>query len=64
MTYSTSQKLAAEGLGTAVLLAVVVGCGVMGETLAAGNAGVALLGITVATGPGSYVLIDSSFTVA
>jgi glycerol uptake facilitator-like aquaporin len=51
------QRLAAEALGTALLLAVVVGSGVMGERLAGGNAAVALLGNTLATGAALVVLI-------
>lgn len=47
----------AEFIGTAFLLAIVAGSGVMGETLAAGNAAVALLGNSIATGAGLYVLI-------
>ena len=57
MTFSTAQRLGAEALGTAFLLAIVVGSGVMGETLAGGNTAIALLGNTVATGAGLYVLI-------
>ena len=49
--------VAAEFLGTAVLLMVVVGSGIMGESLAGGNAAVALLGNSIATGAGLYVLI-------
>lgn len=55
--FSTSQKLAAEALGTALLIAIVVGSGIMGETLAGGNVAIALLGNTVATGSGLAVLI-------
>lgn len=47
----------AEFLGTAILLAIVTGSGLMGETLGAGNAAVALLGNSIATGAGLYVLI-------
>lgn len=47
----------AEFMGTALLLVIVAGSGVMGETLAAGNAAVALLGNSIATGAGLYVLI-------
>lgn len=47
----------AEALGTALLLAVVVGSGVMAERLSAGNMAVALLANAVATGAGLYVLI-------
>lgn len=52
-----SRRLAAEALGTAFLLAIVVGSGIMGEQLAAGNAGLALLANSLATGAGLYVLI-------
>jgi glycerol uptake facilitator-like aquaporin len=47
----------AEFIGTALLLAIVAGSGLMGETLGAGNAAVALLGNSIATGAGLYVLI-------
>jgi len=46
-----------EFLGTALLLAIVAGSGLMGESLAAGNAAVALLGNSIATGAGLYALI-------
>jgi glycerol uptake facilitator-like aquaporin len=51
------RKLAAEFLGTSSLLMVVVGSGIMGERLAAGNVAVALLANALATGAGLYVLI-------
>jgi glycerol uptake facilitator-like aquaporin len=51
------RRLAAEALGTALLLAVVVGSGIMGERLAGGNVAIALLGNTLATGAGLVVLI-------
>jgi glycerol uptake facilitator-like aquaporin len=51
------RRLAAEALGTALLLAVVVGSGIMGERLAGGNAAIALLANTLATGTGLVVLI-------
>lgn len=54
---SPYRKLAAEFLGTAGLLAIVVGSGIMGERLAGGNAGIALLGNSIATGAGLVVLI-------
>ena len=57
MRYSVSQKLAAELLGTALLLAVVVGSGIMGDSLSNGNDAVALLGNTIATGAGLVILI-------
>jgi len=53
-----SRKLIAEGLGTALLLAVVVGSGVMAERLAGGNVALALLANTLATVSGLYVLIE------
>jgi len=46
-----------EFVGTALLLAIVAGSGLMGESLGAGNAAVALLGNSIATGAGLYVLI-------
>ena len=52
-----SRRLAAEFLGTLLLLAVVVGSGTMGAQLAAGNAAVALLANAAATGAALYVLI-------
>lgn len=51
------RKLAAEGLGTALLVATVVGSGIMAENLAGGNAAIALLGNTVATAAILFVLI-------
>lgn len=52
------RKLLAEALGTALLLAVVVGSGVMAERLSGGNVGVALLANTLATVGALYVLIE------
>lgn len=52
-----SRALFAEFLGTLLLLAVVVGSGVMGERLAAGNTAIALIANSLATGCGLYVLI-------
>jgi glycerol uptake facilitator-like aquaporin len=51
------RRATAEALGTALLLAIVVGSGIMGEDLAAGNKAVALLANTMATGAGLFVLI-------
>ncbi len=53
----TTRRLAAEFLGTAFLLAAVVGSGIMAERLAGGNVAVALLANTVATGAALAVLI-------
>ena len=50
------RRLAAEGLGTALLLAVIVGSGIMGKAMAGGNDAIALLGNTVSTGAGLVVL--------
>ena len=52
-----ARRVVAEALGTALLLAVVVGSGIMAERLAAGNAAIALLANTLATGTGLAVLI-------
>ena len=57
MTYSTSQRLASEGIGTALLVATVVGSGIMGDSLAAGNSGIALLANAIATGAMLLVLV-------
>ncbi len=46
-----------EFIGTGLLLAIVTGSGMMGESLASGNNAVALLGNSIATGAGLYVLI-------
>jgi len=54
---SLPRRLVAEALGTALLLAIVIGSGVMGERLAGGNVAIALLGNTLATGAGLVVLI-------
>jgi glycerol uptake facilitator-like aquaporin len=51
------RRLFAEGLGTALLLATVVGSGIMGVDLAQGNQAIALLANAAATGAGLYVLI-------
>lgn len=51
------RKLAAEGLGTGFLLAIIVGSGIMGERLADGNDAIALLANSTATGAGLAVLI-------
>ena len=59
-TPSLARQLTAEALGTALLLATVIGSGVMGDTLAAGNTAVALLGNTIATGAILFVLITVS----
>ena len=57
MPVNMARRLAAEALGTALLLAAVVGSGVMAERLSGGNAGVALLANALATGAALVVLI-------
>ena len=54
----TGRRLASEFLGTAFLLAAVVGSGIMGERLAGGNVAIALLANTIATGAALVVLIS------
>ena len=55
---SNAQRLFGELLGTALLLAVVIGSGLMAERLSGGNVAVALLANTLATVGGLYVLIE------
>ncbi|MEM7122262.1 MAG: MIP/aquaporin family protein [Pseudomonadota bacterium] len=57
MTFDLARRLAAEALGTAFLLATVVGSGIMAESLAGGNVALALLGNTIPTGAILIVLI-------
>ncbi|MBC7881936.1 MAG: aquaporin family protein [Anaerolineae bacterium] len=54
---NSARRLVAEGIGTALLLAIVVGSGVMAEQLAGGNIAVALLANTLATAAGLVALI-------
>ena len=54
---SLSRRVAAEALGTALVLAIVVGSGISGERYAGGSVGLALLANTVATGAGLVVLL-------
>ena len=54
---SLPRRLTAEGVGTAMLLATVVGSGIMGERLSGGNIAVALLANTLATGAALVTLI-------
>jgi len=53
-----ARRLAAEALGTAILVATVVGSGIMAERLAGGNQAIALLGNTIPTGAILVVLIS------
>jgi len=52
-----AQRLIAEALGTGILVATVVGSGIMAERLAGGNQAIALLGNTIPTGAILVVLI-------
>lgn len=52
------RKVAAEALGTALLLAVVIGSGIMAERLSGGNVAIALIANTLATVGGLYILIE------
>jgi glycerol uptake facilitator-like aquaporin len=56
-TFDLPRRLAAESAGTALLLATVIGSGIMGEALAGGNTAIALLANAIATGAILYVLI-------
>jgi glycerol uptake facilitator-like aquaporin len=56
-SYTSRQKLGAEFLGSAFLLATVIGSGIMGERLSGGNVAIALLGNTIPTGAILFVLI-------
>jgi glycerol uptake facilitator-like aquaporin len=53
-----ARRLVSEFVGTAFLLAAVVGSGIMGERLAGGNVAIALLANTIATGAALVVLIS------
>jgi len=57
--FDPARRIAAEALGTALLLAIVVGSGIMGQRLSGGNDAIALLGNTLATGAGLVVLIEA-----
>src|SRR5215471_13925762 len=57
MKFDLRARVTAEFLGTAFLVAAVVGSGIMGERLAGGNAAIALLANTLATGAALVALI-------
>ena len=57
MKFTLVRRACAEFLGTAFLLAIVVGSGIMGEKLSRGNLAIALLANTLATGAGLVFLI-------
>jgi len=56
-TVTYARRLAAEAVGTALLLATVIGSGIMGEKLASGNVAIALLANPLATGAALVALI-------
>lgn len=56
--HTLPQRLLGEWLGTALLLAIVIGSGIMAERLAGGNVAVALIANTLATVWGLYILIE------
>src|SRR5438876_9231175 len=55
--FTLGRRMTAEAVGTALLLAAIVGSGIMGERLAGGSVGLALLANTVATGAALVALI-------
>jgi glycerol uptake facilitator-like aquaporin len=57
LEYSLRKRAAAEFIGTAFLVAAVIGSGIMAEGLAAGNVALALLANTIATGAALVALI-------
>jgi glycerol uptake facilitator-like aquaporin len=57
MSHSLGRRVCAEFIGTAFLVAAVIGSGIMGERLAAGNIAIALLANTIATGAALVALI-------
>src|SRR5437870_9900285 len=57
MGHPLPKRLVADAVGTAMLLAAVVGSGIMGERLAGGNVAIALLANTIATGAALVALI-------
>lgn len=58
MQLALSRRLLGEALGTMLLLAVVIGSGIMAQRLCGGNDGLALLANTLATVGGLYILIE------
>jgi glycerol uptake facilitator-like aquaporin len=59
MKFSLAQRVGAEFLGTAFLVTAVVGSGIMGERLSAGNVAIALLANSIATGAALIALINT-----
>jgi len=63
-TAPLAKRAAAEALGTALLLATVIGSGIMGERLSGGNVAIALLANTIATGAALVALITTLGSVS
>jgi len=64
MKQTLARRVVAEALGTAMLLAAVVGSGIMAQRLAGGNVAVALLANTIATGAALVALILTFGTIS
>ena len=64
MNFNPSARVVAEFLGTAFLLAAVVGSGIMAERLASGNLAIVLLANTLATGAALVALILTFATIS
>ena len=64
MKQTLARRVVAEAIGTAMLLATVVGSGIMAERLAGGNIAVALLANTIATGAALVALILTFGTIS
>lgn len=64
LSHDLNRRAIGEGVGTAILLAAVVGSGVMGERLSAGNIALALLANSVATGAALVALILSFSSIS
>src|SRR5512142_221299 len=61
MQFELRRRLAAEALGTLILVMAVIGSGIMAENLAGGNQAVALLCNTIATGAVLFVVVITIF---
>ncbi len=64
MTFDLARRLSAEAIGTFFLVMAVIGSGIMAETLAGGNAGLALLANTLATAAILVVIITIFFSIS
>ena len=64
MQVSLARRTVAEGIGTAILLAAVVGSGIMGERLAGGNVAIALVALILTFGPISGAHFNPVVTLA